>query len=71
MKGRVAKVKLTPEQLLHLQSGVPLNIRLPKDVALLRISLYDGDIFAKFDRFFDKFRDIWKPRKDGSWPWYK
>jgi hypothetical protein len=67
MKGRVAKVRLTLEQLLRLQDGLTLNIRLPKDVALLRISLYDGDIFARFDRFFEKFGilwdDFWKPRK--------
>jgi hypothetical protein len=59
MKGRVARVKLDPAQLLLLKDGYTLSVRLPKDVALLQISTKDGDIFAKFERFFDRFFKIW------------
>ena len=57
--GRVAKVRLTPEQLAKLQGGETLQIRLPKGVALLRISLREGDIFQQFDELFDRFWGDW------------
>jgi hypothetical protein len=59
MQGRIAKVRLDPAQLRLLQDGYSLSVRLPKDVALLRISTKDGDIFAKFDRFMNRFCKIW------------
>lgn len=57
MKGRVARVKLTSEQLARLQAGRTLLIRLPKDVSILRLSTVDGDIFEQFSRRTEKF---WK-----------
>jgi len=57
--GRVAKVKLTPDQLAKLQQGDTLQIRLPQNVALLRISLRTGDVFQQFDELFDRFWGDW------------
>jgi hypothetical protein len=57
MKGRTAQVKLTEEQLNNLLAGGHVSVRLPKDVALLRLSLKEGDVFEQVWAGFDK---IWK-----------
>jgi len=59
MADRVARVKLTPRQLARLQEGRTFLIRLPKDVAILRLSITSGDIFQQFDERFDRFWGDW------------
>jgi hypothetical protein len=56
-RGRIAKVKISDEQLSTLQAGGTVKVRLPKDVALLQISLVNGDPFAQVWSAFDK---VWK-----------
>ena len=55
MRGRTAKVKLSPQQIIQLQEGKTIKVRLPKDVALLQISLVDGDTWNEFWSEWDKF----------------
>ena len=54
-RGRIANVRLSPEQVTQLQEGRTVKVRLPKDVALLQISLVDGERLAEFWSEFDRF----------------
>jgi hypothetical protein len=70
MKGRIAQVKLTEDQLNKLLAGGRVSVRLPKDVALLRLSLKEGDVFeqvwAGFDKVWKEFDEMFR-----KLPWHK
>ena len=52
-----AKVKMTPARMEKLLTGKSLTFKLQQPVTELEIVLDDsGDVFAKFQRVFDK---IW------------
>jgi hypothetical protein len=57
MKGRVAQIKLSEEQLARLHAGGRITVRLPKNVAQLRISAQEGHVFREINTLLDKF---WK-----------
>ena len=60
MKGKVAQAKITQEQLLRLQAGGRVTIRLPKDVAQLRLTLKEPCYDAAFAELSDLFDQFWK-----------
>lgn len=60
MKGKVAQAKITQEQLLRLQAGGRVTIRLPKDVAQLRLTLKEPGYDAAFAELSDLFDQFWK-----------
>ncbi len=50
MKKRVAKARVTPDEWTILNNGGTVVINIPPDVCQLRLSLYEGDENAMFDR---------------------
>jgi hypothetical protein len=60
MTGRIARVKLTMNQLARLQAGGRVSVRLPKDVALLRLTLKEPGYDAAFAELSDLFDQFWK-----------
>ena len=60
MRGKIAQVQLTPDQLLRLQTGGRVSIRLPKEVALLRLTVKESSYDAAFAELSDLFDQFWK-----------
>jgi hypothetical protein len=60
MRGKIAQAKITQEQLLRLQAGGRITIRLPKDVAQLRLTLKEPGYDAAFAELSDLFDQFWK-----------
>jgi hypothetical protein len=59
---RTARIKLSDNQVLMLQSGETLRVNIPKDVSLLDVSLLEistvtGDFFKSTEKHWDR---LWR-----------